>query len=63
MRTEVVGAATCKVNARAQVIDYYFIRLRCARSRSDDAINDLTVLPSAAQPSGHVALTARFTKL
>jgi mRNA deadenylase 3'-5' endonuclease subunit Ccr4 len=56
------GAATCNVKGEARMIDYLFhsTALRSEPERIPP-IDDRTVLPSAGQPSDHVAIAARFT--
>ena len=53
--------STCNVNADARMIDYLFYSsvLR-AEPTMPEHINNATVLPSAEQPSDHVALLSKF---
>jgi mRNA deadenylase 3'-5' endonuclease subunit Ccr4 len=53
--------STCNVNANARMIDYLFYSssLR-AEPAMPERIDDGTILPSAEQPSDHVALVSRF---
>ena len=55
--------ATCKLNRRAKRIDYIFHTsgLRAEPGRLME-IDDLTPLPSADEPSDHLALVAAFEK-
>jgi mRNA deadenylase 3'-5' endonuclease subunit Ccr4 len=54
--------ATCNVNGRARMIDYIFYS---AALRAEPAelmsVDDRTILPSAEQPSDHVAIAARVS--
>lgn len=56
-----VGACTCNVHGEAKMIDYLFHSsdLR-AQSEKITPVDERTVLPSAEQPSDHVAIVARF---
>jgi mRNA deadenylase 3'-5' endonuclease subunit Ccr4 len=58
---ELGAAATCNVNGQARMIDYLF---HSAALRSEPEapppIDHSTILPSAEEPSDHVALIARF---
>ncbi|HME63197.1 MAG TPA: endonuclease/exonuclease/phosphatase family protein [Candidatus Binatia bacterium] len=55
-------AATCNVHGEARMIDYIFYsHPLCCEPEAITPVHDLTVLPSADQPSDHVAVAARFT--
>lgn len=55
------GVATCNVNRQARMIDYLFYSAAlAAEPRQPVPIDDNTILPSAEQPSDHVAIAARF---
>lgn len=55
------GVPTCNVRNEARMIDYlYHSTGLCAEPEPSAPIDDQTILPSASQPSDHVALTARF---
>lgn len=56
------GVVTCNVNAEARMIDYLFhsSALR-AEAQLPAPIDDKTILPSAEQPSDHVAILSQFT--
>jgi CCR4-NOT transcription complex subunit 6 len=55
------GSATCNVNADARMIDYLFFSAGLsAEPRRPVSIDERTVLPSAEQPSDHIALMAQF---
>jgi len=55
-------AATCNVHGEARMIDYIFYsHPLCCEPEAITPVTDLTVLPSAGQPSDHVAVAARFT--
>lgn len=58
---ECAGACTCNVNGEAKMIDYLFYAggLQCG-PRKITPIDMRTILPSAEQPSDHVAIVARF---
>jgi nocturnin len=58
---QLAGAFTCNIGGSARLIDYLF----CSRGLSAEAsvlerIDAATILPSAEQPSDHVAIMARF---
>lgn len=58
---DLTGAATCNVKSEARMIDYLF---HSAALRPEPVaptpVDDRTVLPSAEEPSDHVAIAARF---
>ena len=55
------GVFTCNVNSEARMIDYLFYSSPlAAEPMMPDRIDDRTVLPSAEQPSDHVAIMSRF---
>jgi mRNA deadenylase 3'-5' endonuclease subunit Ccr4 len=55
------GAATCNVNGEARMIDYIFhSSALCSEPVEIIAVDNRTVLPSASQPSDHVAISARM---
>jgi len=55
------GVFTCNVNSDARMIDYIFYSSTLAAEPTmPDRIDDRTVLPSAEQPSDHVAIMSRF---
>lgn len=55
------GVFTCNINGRAKMIDYLFHSSALASEpQSIIRIDDRTILPSAEQPSDHVAIVARF---
>jgi mRNA deadenylase 3'-5' endonuclease subunit Ccr4 len=57
----VSAAATCNVNGLARMIDYIFHSSTLSSEPADiTPVDDLTILPSADQPSDHVAVAARM---
>jgi mRNA deadenylase 3'-5' endonuclease subunit Ccr4 len=53
---------TCNVGAKARLIDYLFHSAKFyATPLAPTRIDDKTILPSASEPSDHVALMATFT--
>jgi mRNA deadenylase 3'-5' endonuclease subunit Ccr4 len=55
------GACTCSVNGQAKMIDYLFYSANLqSEPEKITPIDERTVLPSAEQPSDHVAIVARF---
>jgi mRNA deadenylase 3'-5' endonuclease subunit Ccr4 len=57
----VPAAATCNVNGLARMIDYIFhSSALCSEPAAITPVDHLTILPSADQPSDHVAVTARM---
>ena len=53
---------TCKVNAEIKMIDYLFYSPEFrAEPQNVVHISDRTILPSAAQPSDHLPIIARFS--
>ena len=58
---DLTGAATCNVKSEARMIDYLFHSPALhADPLAPASVDDRTVLPSAEQPSDHVAIAARF---
>lgn len=58
---DLTGAATCNVKSEARMIDYLFHSPALhADPLAPPPVDDRTVLPSAEQPSDHVAIAARF---
>ena len=56
------NGATCNVHGDARMIDYIFYsHPLCSKPEAITPVHDLTVLPSAQQPSDHVAIVARFS--
>jgi mRNA deadenylase 3'-5' endonuclease subunit Ccr4 len=57
----VPGAASCNVNGEARMIDYIFHSAAlCSEPARVTPVDNLTILPSADQPSDHVAIAARI---
>jgi len=55
-------AFTCNVGASARLIDYLFYSPEFhVDPVAPAAIDDFTILPSAEQPSDHVAIVAQFS--
>lgn len=55
------GVCTCNFSANARLIDYLFYSTQlCAAPLAPTRIDDKTILPSANEPSDHLALMARF---
>jgi mRNA deadenylase 3'-5' endonuclease subunit Ccr4 len=55
------GTASCNVNGEARVIDYIFYSAALhAEPAAVAAVDNRTILPSAEQPSDHVAIAARI---
>ena len=53
---------TCNIGAKARLIDYLFHSAKFyANPLAPTRIDDKTILPSASEPSDHVALMATFT--
>jgi endonuclease/exonuclease/phosphatase family metal-dependent hydrolase len=56
------GVFTCNVNGQAKMIDYLFhSRSLRAEAIAPAKIDNQTILPSAEQPSDHVAILAEFS--
>jgi mRNA deadenylase 3'-5' endonuclease subunit Ccr4 len=58
----ILEAASCNVNGTARMIDFIFHSpLLCSEPASITPVDNRTILPSAEQPSDHVAIAACFT--
>ena len=58
---ERVAMSTCSFNSEVKMIDYLFHSANLRAAPCDSfAIDARTVMPSAEQPSDHVAVVARF---